>query len=212
MLTHIIDVKDIKNETDLRKTLEPAIAALKHGGIVIYPTDTVYGIGCDPLNEEALAKLLSIKGREGKPLPLLASSIEVVKRVAEITQEAQKLIKTFWPGALTLVLPLKTSLPSPITLGLQKVGLRIPGHAVARILAEGINGLIVGTSANRSGEPAPGDFEKAYSWAKDKVEIAIDGGICPLGQPSTVVEVNGEVKVIREGAIRVEEILRVLRL
>lgn len=210
-MTLIINIKYAKSELELRNMLRPAIEVLKQGGIVIYPTDTVYGIGCDPLNENALTRLLALKGRENKPLPLLASKIEVVKRIAEITPKAEKLIRSFWPGPLTLVLPLRIDLPRQVTFGKPKVGVRIPDSNVARILAEGIGGLIVGTSANRSGERAPRDFKDAYLWASGKVDVAIDGGPCPLGQPSTVIEVNDEVKVIREGAIGINDIINALR-
>jgi len=210
-LTLVIDVRNIKNELELRSALRPAIEALRQGGIVIYPTDTVYGIGCDPLNENALSRLLALKGREGKPLPLLASKVEVVKRVAEVTPKAEKLIRSFWPGPLTLVLPVKINFPHQITFGRPKIGVRIPESNVARILAESIGGLIVGTSANKSGEKAPREFKSAYLWAKDKIDVAIDGGLCPIGQPSTVVEINYEIKVIREGAIEINDIMKALR-
>ncbi|MDH5815420.1 MAG: L-threonylcarbamoyladenylate synthase [Candidatus Nezhaarchaeota archaeon] len=207
----IIDVKGLKDENEVREALKPAIRSLRDGGILIYPTDTVYGIGCDPRNEEALIKLLTLKGRSGKPLPLLASSIEIVRSIAEVPPKAERLMRVFWPGPLTIVLPLKASLPDQVTMGERKVGLRIPNHVVARILAEGVGGLIVGTSANKSGEPPPRSFDEVDPYLKKMVSVVIDGGTCPLGVPSTVVEVDGEVKVIREGAVKVEEVLRELR-
>lgn len=207
----VIDVRGLKEEHEVKETLKPAIRSLRNGGIVVYPTDTVYGIGCDPRNEEALTKLLALKGRSGKPLPLLASSIEVVKLIVEVPSEAEKLMRAFWPGPLTIVLPLKTSLPNQVTMGKPKVGLRIPNHAVARILAEGAGGLIVGTSANKSGEPSPKSFDEIDPHLKGMVDVVINGGICPLRIPSTVVEIDGGVKVIREGVVKVEEVLKELR-
>lgn len=207
----IIDVRRLKEERELKEALKPAVKSLRSGGISIYPTDTVYGIGCDPRNEEALNRLLALKGRSGKPLPLLASSIEVVRLIAEVTPEAEKLMRAFWPGSLTIVLPLKTSLPDQVTMGRPKVGLRVPDHVVARVLAEGTGGLIVGTSANKSGEPPPKSFDEVDPYLKERVDVLINGGLCPLGLPSTVVEIDGDVKIIREGALKVEEILRVLR-
>lgn len=208
---HIIDVKGLREEHEVREALKPAVKSLRSGGISIYPTDTVYGIGCDPRNEEALNKLLALKGRSGKPLPLLASSIEVVRLIVEVSPEAEKLMRAFWPGPLTIVLPLKTPLPNQVTMGRPKVGLRIPNHTVARILAEGTGGLIIGTSANKSGEASPRSFDEVNPYLRERVDVVIDGGPCPLGIPSTVVEVDGGVKVIREGAVKVEEVLQIIK-
>lgn len=207
----VVDVRGLREEHEVREALKLAVLSLKNGGILIYPTDTVYGIGCDPRNEEALTRLLALKGRSGKPLPLLASSIEVVKLIADVPPEAEKLMRAFWPGPLTIVLPLKIPLPDQITMGGPKVGLRIPNHVVARVLAEGAGGLIVGTSANKSGEPPPRFFDEVDPYLKERVDVAINGGLCPLGVPSTVVEVDGDVRVIREGAVKVEEVLQRIR-
>lgn len=207
----IIDVRGLKEEHEVKETLKPAMNSLRNSGIVIYPTDTVYGIGCDPLNEEALTKLLALKGRSGKPLPLLVSSIEIVRSIAKVPPKAEKLMRAFWPGPLTIVLPLRTPLPDKITMGRQKVGLRIPNHLVARVLAEGVGGLIIGTSANKSGEPSPKSLNEVDPYLKEMADVVIDGGTCPLGIPSTVVEVDEEVKVIREGAVKIEEVLKKLR-
>ncbi|MEM2534698.1 MAG: Sua5/YciO/YrdC/YwlC family protein, partial [Candidatus Nezhaarchaeales archaeon] len=105
----------------------------------------------------------------------------------------------------------RTPLPDKITMGRQKVGLRIPNHLVARVLAEGVGGLIVGTSANKSGEPSPKSLNEVDPYLKEMADVVIDGGTCPLGIPSTVVEVDEEVKVIREGAVKIEEVLKKLR-
>ncbi|MDI9619553.1 MAG: L-threonylcarbamoyladenylate synthase [Candidatus Nezhaarchaeota archaeon] len=209
-MTLILDIRDIRNSCRVREALKPAIEILKEGGIAIYPTDTVYGIGCNPLDEDAIKRLLKLKGRSDKPLPLLASSVEIVERIAVVTREAKKLIERFWPGPLTLVLPLKTGFSHQITLSRPKIGVRVPRSEVARILAEGLGGLIIGTSANRSGERAPRNFEEAYSWVEGKVEVAINGGYCVLGVSSSVVEINGEVKVLREEALKANEILGVI--
>ncbi|MEM4576576.1 MAG: L-threonylcarbamoyladenylate synthase [Candidatus Nezhaarchaeales archaeon] len=209
MLT--IDIRGLREEHELKAALKPAISSLRDGGIVIYPTDTVYGIGCDPRNEEALTRLLNLKGRRGKPLPILASGIEAIKLIVDMTSKAEKLARVFWPGPLTMVLPLKSYLPVQVTMGKPKVGVRIPNSMVARILAENIGGLIVGTSANKTGEREPKSLEEVDTWLLSQVDVAINGGSCPLGVPSMVVEVDGEVRVIREGAIKTVDLHKVLR-
>lgn len=209
MLT--IDIRGLKEEYELKTALKPAISSLRDGGIVIYPTDTVYGIGCDPRNEEALTRLLNLKGRRGKPLPILASNIEAIKLIADINSKAEKLARAFWPGPLTIVVPLKSHMPFQVTMGKSKVGVRIPNNIVARILAENIGGLIVGTSANKTGEREPKSLEEVDASLLSQVDVAINGGTCPLGVPSTVVEVDGEVRVIREGAIKTVDLLKALR-
>ena len=208
-MTLTLDVKGVKGE-ELRKALKPALEILRSGGLAVYPTDTVYGLGCNPLDEAALRRLLEVKGRVGKPLPLLTSSLADARRIAHFSHLALRLAEAFWPGPLTMVLPLGVELPAQVTMGLSKVGVRVPDSDVARLLAEGLGGIIVGTSANRSGEPPFKSFSDVYRWAAGRVDVVIDGGDCRYGLPSTVVEVEGDrVKLLRRGALEPSRIVEV---
>ncbi|HEX9191290.1 MAG TPA: L-threonylcarbamoyladenylate synthase [Candidatus Deferrimicrobiaceae bacterium] len=137
------------------------VASLKSGGMAVFPTDTLYGLGVDPTSEAGLARLLAIKRREGgKPIPLLLSGAEAVDRFARhVPVGAARLMGRFWPGALTIVLPAEEGVDRTVTGGGDTVGLRVPDHPVPRALAQALGGAITGTSANRSGNP--GDWDSA---------------------------------------------------
>jgi len=195
-----------------RGALREAAEVVRRGGLIVYPTDTVYGLGCNPFNQEAVEKIFDVKGRKGKPLPVLASDVEAVKRIAELSDIALRLAEAFWPGPLTLVLPRKPVMPSVLTCGLPSVGVRIPGHGFAIELIRACGGLLVGTSANRSGHPPPRTAQEALEELGELVELIIDGGPTPLGIPSTVLDLTGpEPKLVREGPIKISDILSVLK-
>ena len=181
------------------------VESLRAGGMVVYPTDTLYGLGVDPFSEEALARLLAVKGREaGKPLPLLLDGPGRASSLARrIPEEASRLMERFWPGALTIVLPAGPSLPEAVTGGTGTVGLRVPGHPVPRALAAAAGGAITGTSANRAGRPGiwrtaeeiVAEFAGCADWV-------LWDGPAPPSPGSTVVSVGeGKVTLLREGVI-----------
>jgi L-threonylcarbamoyladenylate synthase len=181
---------------------------IRKGALVIFPTDTVYGLGCDPFNENAIVRILEVKRRESKPMPLLSSSIETVRRVAILTPAARKLADLFWPGALTLVLEPKIIFNRNLMNRRGEVGFRIPRSPFARKLASEVGGIIVGTSANISGRPAASTLKEALRQLGSKVDLAVNGGKLP-GTPSTVVSfVCDDVKVVREGAIATSDIMK----
>ena len=194
------------------KNIRLAAETIKKGGLVIYPTDTVYGLGCDPFNISSVKKIFEVKGRTGKPLPILAYSVKNVEGIAEMNNLAIKLAKKFWPGPLTLIVPKKPELPSIVTCNINSVGVRIPRHKVALELIRNANGLLVGTSANKTGEKPPRTALEAAQQIGDKVDMIIDGGPTPLGKSSTVVDVTAEKPVfIREGPISFDLILKALK-
>lgn len=197
-------------------SVEEAVAeasrVVRSGGLIIYPTDTVYGLGADPLNEAAVAKAFEAKRREAKPMPVLVSSIEAAKRLAYVSEEAEALMRRFWPGALTIVLPSRGVVPSQVTAGLASIGIRMPNHPVALRIIEACGGALIGTSANISGRPAPRTADEALSQIGDYVDLAIDAGPAPHGVPSTVVDLSGsEPRLIREGPLKWSDVLRALR-
>jgi len=197
----------------LKATAENILAASKivrRGGLVVYPTDTVYGLGCDPLNVEAVKRLFKAKGERKKPLPILASDIEHVEKIAYLSERARKIAARFWPGPLTLVVPKKPALPDVVTCNLDSVGVRVPRHDIALHLIHLSKGLLVGTSANKTGEkPSQTAYEAAEQLGKE-VSIILDGGPTALGTPSTVVDLTSEKpKILREGPVRLEDILQI---
>jgi L-threonylcarbamoyladenylate synthase len=189
--------------------VDRAIEILKNGGIVAFPTDTVYGLGCDVFNVRAVERIYQLKQRSiHLPLPvLLADLAQLADIVASVPETARYFMKRFWPGGLTLVLPKKDTLPDIITAGSNKVAVRIPDHAVPVSLIRGLGAPIIGTSANISDEPSPVTAEEVKQQIDGQVDLIIDMGRCPGGLESTVVDVTGEIPVIlRRGVISEEEI------
>jgi len=191
--------------------VDRAIEILKSGGVVVYPTDTVYGLGCSALNSEAVERIYKVKQRPHHlPLPVLladVSQLDVV--VAPVPGVAQFLMRRFWPGGLTLVLPKAASLPAIVTAGSDKVAIRIPSHAVPLAIIRGLGSPIIGTSANISDKPSPVTAEEAEQQLGKQVDLIIDAGRCPGGIESTIVDVTVETPVIlRAGIISEGEIKR----
>jgi len=193
------------------ENVEAAAEIVRGGGLIVYPTDTVYGLGCDPFNVDAVERLVKVKGARDRPLPILASSLNHVVRVADLSQQARRVAERFWPGPLTLVLP-KKLLPDFTTFGFSTVGVRIPNHPTALKLIELSGGLLVGTSANRSGMAPPLTANAAYEQLNDEVDAILDGGVSELGKSSTVVDLTSEEpKVLRKGSERIKGILEFLQ-
>lgn len=184
---------------------------VKEGGLVVYPTDTVYGLGCNPFNVTAVKRVFGVKGERRKPLPILASSIDSVEKIAFLLQEAKKIAKWFWPGPLTLVVPKKPTLPDLVTCKLNSVGVRVPKHDVALKLISLSNGLLVGTSANKTGEKPPRTADEAAQQLGEEVDVILDGGPTTLGVSSTVVDLTSKKpRILREGPMSLKEISEVL--
>jgi L-threonylcarbamoyladenylate synthase len=202
--------------TVMKATKNNIVAAaqiVRRGGLVIYPTETVYGLGCDPLNAQAVKRLLEVKGDRKKPLPVLAASIEDVERVAFVSPNGKTLAAKFWPGQLTMVFPKKLALPDVVTFGLDSVGLRIPDNDVTLQLIGLSGGLLVGSSANRAGEEPPRRVQEMSEELKAMADVVLDGGLAVQGMPSTVVDLaSDKPRILREGPISLKEILDALAL
>ena len=197
------------SEENIRK----AAVIIRLGGVVIYPTDTVYGLGCDPANVDATRRICEIKGRADKPLPLACSDVETARRIVEFNPIAERLAERFWPGPLTMVLPARVDYPIWVTHGARTLGVRVPDHQVARRLAKLSGGVIVSTSANKSGDPPPKTAQEAAEQIGEEVDLILDAGPAPLRQPSTVIDLSGdELWIIRPGPIRAEDIKKALGL
>jgi len=192
--------------------IREASKVVKKGGLIIYPTDTVYGLGCGPFNIEAVKRIFRTKGeRKEKPLPILGADIECIKKIAYIDEKARKIAERFWPGPLTLVVPKKPTLPDIVTCGSDSIGVRIPNHTVAIQLISLCEGLLVGTSANKTGKKPPRTAPEAAEQLGEQVDMILDGGPTPLGVESSVVDLTSKKpKMLREGPIKLEQIAMLL--
>ena len=196
----------------LQQQVEKGITILKKGGIIAFPTDTVYGLGCDPFCLSAVEQVYRVKGRPRHlSFPLLLSDMSQVTAVAKpLSGIAFSLARRFWPGALTLVLAKSDSLP-PYLSSAGTVAVRIPNHPVCLALIQGIGGPLVGTSANVSGSHSPSTADEVEQQLGGDIDFIIDGGRSPRGQESTVVDVTGIVpQILRQGIIPRDEIERLL--
>lgn len=202
------------NKSVLKATWHNILAAsrrVKEGGVVVYPTDTVYGLGCDPFIVEAVERVFAVKNERRKPLPILASDIKTVERIAFLPEKARSIAKEFWPGPLTIVVPRKPSLPSIVTCDRNSVGVRVPKHDAALQLIRLSNGLLVGTSANKTGKRPPLSAQDAAEQLGREVDLILDGGIATLGVSSTVIDLTSErPRILREGPVGFGEIERFL--
>lgn len=188
-------------------SIQTAIELLQEGEIVAFPTDTVYGLGANAFYSPGIIKLFEAKGRDAnKAIAVLIGDINQLELLTEELNETAKILaKKFWPGALTLVVPKKTELPELLTAG-NSIGIRIPDHPVALELLKEF-GPIAATSANLSGKTSPHDARDVLKQLNKRIPLILDGGRCSGGIPSTVVDCsNGEVRILRPGAISQQEI------
>jgi L-threonylcarbamoyladenylate synthase len=200
-------------KSDLEKQITKAVSILKNGGVVAYPTDTVYGLGACMTDTTAVDRIFQVKGRpKGMALPvLLADSSQIREIVKTIPPAAQRLADEFFPGALTIILPKSDAVPEIITGGGTTVAYRIPNHPVPLALIKGLGKPIVGTSANLSGQPSALTAAEVQVQIGDKIDMVIDGGKCPGGIESTVIDLSGDRPVIRrQGAISIERLRIIL--
>jgi len=184
-----------------------AARIIRSGGVVAIPTDTVYGLGCDPFSDVAVGRLFEVKNRQAKPVPVLCADSGVAERLVDLNRVARKLMGVHWPGALTIVAPLKKGggLSSLLDQGSGYLGVRVPDSSVCVALAGKVGGAITGTSANLSGRPACRTAAQVTESLDGKVQLVIDGGAL-RAKESTVVRVSGgTVEVLREGSVRIQE-------
>lgn len=202
---------DLREKIDDIK-IEEAAEIIKNGGIVVFPTETVYGIAANGLDSKAVEKIYRAKGRnQNKPLILLISNKKMLEQIAENISEMElKLMEVFWPGPLTLVLKRKRNVPDIVTAGSETVGVRMTSGEIARRLIETCNFPITAPSANISGKPSGTNVEDIFEELNNKVDCIIDGGNSKVGIESTVVKViDGIPHILRLGEITPEQIKKV---
>ncbi len=190
-------------------SIDEAALCLKNGGTVVFPTETVYGLGADAFNPEAVDKIYLAKGRPGdNPLIVHISDISDLSRLArEITPNGKLLMEAFWPGPLTLIFPKHPDVPDRVTAGLDTVAVRFPSNPIAKELIKKSKTLVAAPSANLSGSPSPTVCSDVIDDLCGRVDYIIDGTGCEIGLESTVVDVSGdETVILRPGGITLEMI------
>ncbi|TNF50643.1 threonylcarbamoyl-AMP synthase [bacterium] len=186
------------------ESLEKARAILEQGGLVVIPTETFYGIACDARSTEAVDHLVGIKGRdEGKPIPLIAGNVDVVKNlILSLPEKFQDLADRFWPGPLTMVLLSDEGFPKPVTAGTGTIGIRIPGPSFAFNLARTCSFPLTATSANRAGQQTPQTVKELDPLLIQSIDLIVDGGKTPGGEPSTLLDLTVDPpRILRPGAL-----------
>ena len=204
---------DLRISNDYEKLKKPA-QILKSGGIVVFPTETVYGIGVNSLDKTAIEKLYTVKNRPvNKPISLLISNIEMIENVAkDILPEEYALMKAFMPGPLTIILKKKDNISNLLTANTNTIGVRMPANEIALNLINYAGMPIATPSANISGKPSGTNIETIMKDFGNSVDVYIDGGESKLGLASTVVQiVNGIPNILRQGSITEKDIMEILQ-
>ena len=193
------------------KNFGAAVDALRRGDVIVFPTETLYGLGADALNGEAIDKVFQLKGRDPRnPLPVLVADEDMLHSlVAGIPPLARKLMDRFWPGPLTLVLPAREDIPQPLLNASGGVGVRISSEPLATKLLKALGRPLTATSANPSGKEPARTVDTARTYFAGKVKVFLDGGTLKSKSGSTVVEVTGDkIEIVREGEINAVELER----
>jgi L-threonylcarbamoyladenylate synthase len=199
---------------DDSKGIAQAGRLIRQGGIVAFPTETFYALGADALDPRAIGKIYEIKGRdEEKPLLLLVAKKDWLPEwIKELPPLAEVLIEKFWPGPLTLVFEPSARIPAALTGRTGKIGIRVPGHPVARELIQAVGRAVTGTSANRSGFPSASFAAEVMEALGKKIDAVLDGGRTAGGLGSTILDVSGpSPKILRQGVVSAAELQPFLR-
>ena len=208
-MTKIYDFKQTINQEELQKTAQ----VLRNGGLVIFPTETVYGIGTNGLDENAIKKLYEVKQRPlNKPNSLLVNNIEMVEKIAKnITEVEYKLMEKFFPGSLTIILEKRDIVPDILTSNTNTIGIRMPSGEIAKKLIEFAGVPIATSSSNISGKPSGTNITDIKKDFEGKVDCFIDNGESEIGVPSTVIRIIDNIPhILRQGTISEEEIRKII--
>jgi len=193
------------------KDIARAVEVLRSGGLVAFPTETVYGLGADALDAAAVGRVFAAKGRPAtNPLIVHVADAETARRFAEVWPvEATRLAARYWPGPLTIILPKHRSIPDAVTAGKPTVGLRVPRHPIALELLKAFDGPVAAPSANRSTRVSPTSAQHVRDELGETVDLILDGGPCHVGIESTVLDLSASTPtILRPGSIMREEIER----
>jgi L-threonylcarbamoyladenylate synthase len=181
------------------ESIREASKTIISGGVIVYPTETVYGIGANALDEQAIMRVFQIKKRPmSMPIFLAVSSLEMLDRVAELSRDDREILELLMPGPVSVLVRRKSVVPDVLTAGSPLVGIRFPDHEAALRIIDAA-GPITSTSANRTGSRSPASAEEVSPEIADRVEMVLDGGKCKFGQPSTLLDLTNR-KIVRPGA------------
>lgn len=206
------EVLKINKRNPEKSKVKKAADVLENGGIIVFPTDTVYGLAAGAFNLKAQKKIYKLKGRNfRKPLILMANDLKSLLNFVEINEDAKKLIEKFWPGPLTIVLP--TTHLGKIAMGGRKdAGIRIPKDNIVSMLVKSFGFPIATTSANISGKPSSRKVSEALKYFKGKVDLILDGGECKVGKESSVIDMQKfPYVIVRKGCVPGHELLECLQ-
>ncbi len=204
------------SEVDIEAAAKSAATVLRRGGVILYPTDTLYGLGADALSDDAVAKVRRIKRRdEKKPIYAMAESLAALETYAEISGDARVLARAFWPGSLTLIFSKKPTVETGIARGIKTFGARASNNPFCLALARAFAKPYTATSANKSGKKPERSLEKILSQlgkGASDIDLVIDAGELPERMPSTVVDTRpGELAILREGSVSTSDVWDALR-
>lgn len=202
-----MDLRNVYNKNDLLE----AAQYIKEGKLVLFPTETVYGIGANGLDDNAVSKIFVAKNRaQDNPLILHISNINMLDRIADdLTDLERKIINDFFPGPLTIILKRKENIPNSVTAGLDTVGVRMPSNKIARDLIELSDTPIAAPSANISGKPSGTNIQDIFNELNDKVDYILDGGDTKIGLESTVIRIiNNKIHILRPGKITYDDLIK----
>ena len=193
-------------------SIDRAAAIVRGGGVVAYPTETVYGLAVDPRSDAAVRRLFAVKDRDpASPIALIAADLDQAEQACRLGAMERRLAASFWPGPLTIVMPASPVVSPLLGSSAGTLGVRVPAHRVARELARAFGGCITATSANLAGQPAAATGAEVAAALGGRIDLLIDGGPAPGGPPSTVVEVvRGVATLHRAGAIAWDRVLKSL--
>lgn len=194
------------------RALAAAIETLRAGGVVAYPTDTLYGLAVDPRSEVAVERLFDVKGRDRtQAIPLIAANVEQAQRAGRFGRDELRLAAAFWPGPLAIVVRADEALAGNVVAGDGTVAIRVPAHELARALADEFGFCLTATSANLSGQPPTASPDVVAVTLRDRVDLLLDGGDAPGGAPSTIVAIRHDgPTLVRAGAIAWQRVLESL--
>jgi L-threonylcarbamoyladenylate synthase len=201
--------------SNLQETAVRAAEVLRSGGVVLYPTDTLYGLGADALSDEAVAKVFRIKGRnEGKPVHAIVSDIEMAAQYGEVSDIVRRMVEALPRGKVTYIVKKKEGIESGIAKGIDTFGFRIPDNDFCIAMIEAFDGPVTATSANRAGEAPQRSVEAILHQLgenADMIDLVVDGGELPQREPSTVIDISGAVpRIVRTGEVSEAQILPLL--
>lgn len=198
--------------SNFKDVINESVEILKNGGVIVYPTDTCYGIGCDALNEQAIKKVFDLKEREyNKPQNIVVNSIKEINKYAHVSKKAKTFAKRFLPGPFTLVLPKKPIVLDIYSAGLPTVAIRIPNNKYCIAVTKALKAPIISTSANISGQSPAYNIDDVLVQFKDKkIDLIIDAGTLKNTEPSTIVDLIGKrTLILREGPIKKDDLFDV---